>query len=216
MLQVAQANMIGKARKKLDNTIREASNTNTKLKIICNQYIPFQNIVLKLTGVSILIASIGFHLNDTMELLTAVIMMIMSFIVFSGLESMGAYSSLFRVVDLCVNRDKEVLDLEPMDIAGDRIVPQTNNINVSDIDFAYDKKKIIDDVSLCIPESRRPAGRPPRRGSARPASAHPAPGGARPSRRGRCGPGDPRPRSSGAGGSRPRYSDRKASCRERV
>ena len=135
--EVRAYNMIGKARKKLDNTIREASNTN---------------IVLKLTGVSILIASIGFHLNGTMELLTAVIMMIMSFIVFSGLESMGAYSSLLRVVDLCVDRGKEVLDLEPMDIAGDRVVPQTNNINVSDIDFAYDKKKIIDDVSLCIPE----------------------------------------------------------------
>ena len=65
---------------------------------------------------------------------------------------MGAYSSLLRVVDLCVDRGKGVLDLEPMDIAGDRVVPQTNNINVSDIDFAYDKKKIIDDVSLCIPE----------------------------------------------------------------
>lgn len=150
--EVRAYNMIGKARKKLDNTIREASNTNTKLEMICNRYIPFQNIVLKLTGVSILIASIGFHLNGTMELLTAVIMMIMSFIVFSGLESMGAYSSLLRVVDLCVDRGKEVLDLEPMDIAGDRVVPQTNNINVSDIDFAYDKKKIIDDVSLCIPE----------------------------------------------------------------
>ncbi|ESL03561.1 ABC transporter, ATP-binding protein [Catonella morbi ATCC 51271] len=150
--EVRAYNMIGKARKKLDNTIREASNTNTKLEMICNRYIPFQNIVLKLTGVSILIASIGFHLNGTMELLTSVIMMIMSFIVFSGLESMGAYSSLLRVVDLCVDRGKEVLDLEPMDIAGDRVVPQTNNINVSDIDFAYDKKKIIDDVSLCIPE----------------------------------------------------------------
>lgn len=150
--EVKAYNIIGKARKKLDNTIREASDTNTKLEMICNRYIPFQNIVLKLTGVSILIASIKFHLNGTMELLTAVIMMIMSFIVFSGLESMGAYSSLLRVVDLCVDRGKEVLDLEPMDITGDSVVPQTYNIEVADIDFAYDKKKIIDDVSLCVQE----------------------------------------------------------------
>lgn len=150
--EVKVYNMIGKARKELDDTIREASDTNTKLEMICNRYIPFQNIVLKLTGVSILIASIGFHLNGTMELLTAVIMMIMSFIVFAGLESMGAYSSLLRVVDLCVDRGREVLDLEPMDIVGDSVVPQTNNIEVSGIDFAYDKKKIIDDVSLWVPE----------------------------------------------------------------
>ena len=150
--EVKVYNMIGKARKELDDTIREASDTNTKLEMICNRYIPFQNIVLKLTGVSILIASIGFHLNGTMELLTAVIMMIMSFIVFAGLESMGAYSSLLRVVDLCVDRGREVLELEPMDIVGDSVVPQTNNIEVSGIDFAYDTKKIIDDVSLRVPE----------------------------------------------------------------
>lgn len=150
--EVKVYNMIGKARKELDDTIREASDTNTKLEMICNRYIPFQNIVLKLTGVSILIASIGFHLNGTMELLTAVIMMIMSFIVFAGLESMGAYSSLLRVVDLCVDCGREVLELEPMDIVGDSVVPQTNNIEVSGIDFAYDKKKIIDDVSLWVPE----------------------------------------------------------------
>lgn len=150
--EVKVYNMIGKARKKLDDTIREASDTNTKLEMICNRYIPFQNIVLKLTGVSILIASIGFHLNGTMELLTAVIMMIMSFIVFAGLESMGAYSSLLRVVDLCVDRGRKVLELEPMDIVGDSVVPHTNNIEVSGIDFAYDKKKIIDDVSLWVPE----------------------------------------------------------------
>lgn len=150
--EVKVYNMIGKARKELDDTIREASDTNTKLEMICNRYIPFQNIVLKLTGVSILIASIGFHLNGTMELLTAVIMMIMSFIVFAGLELMGAYSSLLRVVDLCVDRGREVLELEPMDIVGDSVVPQTNNIEVSGIDFAYDKKKIIDDVSLWVPE----------------------------------------------------------------
>ncbi|WP_315307646.1 ABC transporter ATP-binding protein [Pseudoramibacter alactolyticus] len=150
--EVKVYNMIGEARKKLDDTIQEATETNTKLEMICNRYIPFQNIVLKLTGVSILIASIGFHLNGTMELLTAIIMMIMSFIVFAGLESMGAYSSLLRVVDLCVNRGREVLELEPMDITGDSIVPQTNNIEVSGIDFAYDTKKIIDDVSLRVPE----------------------------------------------------------------
>ncbi len=150
--EVKVYNMIGKARKKLDDTIQEASDTNMKLEMICNRYIPFQNIVLKLTGVSILIASIGFHLNGTMELLTAIIMMIMSFIVFAGLESMGAYSSLLRVVDLCADRGREVLELEPMDITGDSIVPQTNNIEVSGIDFAYDTKKIIDNVSLRVPE----------------------------------------------------------------
>ena len=83
--EVKAYNMTGSSRKKLDDTIRMAGDTNTEMEMICNRYIPFQNIVMKLTGVAILIASIGFYLNGTMELLTTVIMMIMSFIVFSGL-----------------------------------------------------------------------------------------------------------------------------------
>ncbi|MBQ9673546.1 MAG: ABC transporter ATP-binding protein [Ruminococcus sp.] len=150
--EVKAYNMIGTSRKKLDDTIRMAGNTNTEMEMICNRYIPFQNIVVKLTGVAILIASIGFYLNGTMELLMAIIMMIMSFMVFAGLETMGSYSSLLRVVDLCVDRGREVLDLELMDISGEEYAPNTNNIEVESIDFAYDKKKIIDDVSLIVPE----------------------------------------------------------------
>lgn len=150
--EVKAYNMVSDSRKKLEDTIRMAGDTNTELEMICNRYIPLQNIVIKLTGVVILTASIGFYLNGSMELLAAIIMMIMSFIVFSGLETMGSYSSLLRVVDLCVDRGKEVLSLELMDISGEAYTPKTNNIEVSDIEFAYDKKKIIDKVSLVIPE----------------------------------------------------------------
>ncbi len=150
--EVKAYNLIGKSRKKLDDTIREAADTNTKLEMICNRYIPFQNIVMKLTGVSIAVASIGFYLNGTMELLTAVIMLIMSFTAFTGLETMGSYSSLLRVVELCVDRGREVLNIKAMDISGEEVSPKTSNIEGKGIDFAYDKKKIIDNVSLTIPE----------------------------------------------------------------
>lgn len=150
--EVKACNMVGKSRKKLDDTIRMAEKTNTKMEMICNKYIPFQNIVMKLTGAAILISSIGFYLNGTMEILSAVIMMIMSFQAFTGLETMGAYSSLLRVVDLCVARGKEVLSLKPMDISGEKYVAKTGNIEVSGIDFSYDRKKIIDNVSLTVPE----------------------------------------------------------------
>lgn len=150
--EVKAYNMISTSRNKLDDTIRMAGDTNTQLEMISNRYIPLQNIVMKLTGVIILISSIRFYLNGSMELLTAIIMIIMSFIVFSGLETMGSYSSLLRVVDLCVERGKEILSLKPMDISGEEYITKTNNIEISGIDFAYNKKKIIDNISLIVPE----------------------------------------------------------------
>lgn len=150
--EVKAYNMISASRNKLDDTIRMAGDMNTQLEMTSNRYIPLQNIVMKLTGVIILISSIRFYLNGSMELLTAIIMIIMSFIVFSGLETMGSYSSLLRVVDLCVERGKEILSLKPMDISGEEYITKTNNIEISGIDFAYNKKKIIDNISLIVPE----------------------------------------------------------------
>ena len=150
--EVKAYNMTGKSRKKLDDAIKEAADTNTKLEMISNKYIPYQNIVLKLTGVAVILTSIEFYLHGSMELLMAMMMIIMSFFAFTGLESMGSYSALLRVVDLCVDRGKEVLGLPPMDISGEAVTPLTHNIEVSGINFAYGKKKIIDDVSLSVLE----------------------------------------------------------------
>ena len=152
IFEVKAYNLVSTSRTNLDDTIRMAGDTNTELEMICNRYIPLQNIAIKLTGVAILISSIGFYLSGSMDLLTSIIMLIMSFMVFSGLETMGSYSSLLRVVDLCVERGKEVLSLNTMDISGEEYTAKTSNIEISGIDFAYGKKKIIDNLSLIVPE----------------------------------------------------------------
>ena len=150
--EVKAYNMVGESRKKLDAEIQEASRQNTGLEMASNRYIPIQNIILKLTGVVILLSSIGFCLDGSMSLITTVIMAIMSFHVFTGLETMGAYSALLRMVDISVTRGQEILELPPMDIDGGNHHPPKRNIEVSNIDFSYGRKKIIDDVSLAIPE----------------------------------------------------------------
>ena len=150
--EVKAYNLMGQSREKLNNTIDDASKINTDIELAVNCFVPFQNIVLKLTGVIILTSSVYFYINGSMDLLTAIIMAVMSFHVFTGLELMGSFSSLLRIVDLSVKRAQEILDLKPMDIAGEDIVPESHNIEVNGIDFAYDKRKIIDNVTLSIPE----------------------------------------------------------------
>lgn len=150
--EVKAYNMVGQSREKLDNTIQEASRQNTALEMASNRYIPLQNIILKLTGVVILLASVWFYLSGSMSLLVAVIMAVMSFHVFAGLETMGAYSALLRMVDISVTRGQEILDLPPMNISGQNYLPNTCNMTAEQIDFAYNKKKIIDNVSLTIPQ----------------------------------------------------------------
>lgn len=67
-------------------------------------------------------------------------------------QTAGNYSSLLHIVSVCVDKANEILALDTMDIDGKDIKPENHNIRLDHISFSYDKRKIIDDVSLFIPE----------------------------------------------------------------
>ncbi len=105
-----------------------------------------------LTGVAMTLLSIWFYLQGSMALLTCIGMTICSFMVFASLEQAGNYSTLLRVIGLTVDKAQDILNLPAMDIEGKNIVPENHNVELSNVDFSYEKKKIINNVSLRIPE----------------------------------------------------------------
>ena len=61
-------------------------------------------------------------------------------------------SALLRVVDVSVSRAQEILDTPQMDITGEMITPENRNLTAEDVDFSYEKRKVIDGISAQIPE----------------------------------------------------------------
>ena len=55
--------------------------------------------------------SVWFLINNSMELSECIVMMISSFIMYTGLDNAGMFSSLLRVVDFVVDKAKEILEL---------------------------------------------------------------------------------------------------------
>ena len=79
-------------------------------------------------------------------------MLICSFILFEQLDSAGSFSSLFRSIDIGVDKANAILNVEPMDIDGEDLTPERENIELHHVDFSYGSKPILHDVSLTIPE----------------------------------------------------------------
>lgn len=111
-----------------------------------------QFIVNKFTGVGICGTALLFYWNGTMPLANCLLMLVCSFILFEQLDSAGSYSTLFRSIDIGVEKANAILKVEPMDIDGREIVPGRCDIALEHVDFCYEQKKILDDVSLTIPE----------------------------------------------------------------
>ncbi|MCM1092260.1 MAG: ABC transporter ATP-binding protein/permease [Muribaculum sp.] len=150
--EVKAFHLTGDKSEKLKQAVDESVAVNTKMEFRFIPYMMVQNFVTKMTGIVMCILSLYFYLDGSMELLTCIVMMISSFLLYSGLDSAGNYSSLLRAVDLSVDQAQAILDLEPMDISGQEAAPQNFDIDVDNISFSYDKKKIIDGISVHIPE----------------------------------------------------------------
>lgn len=152
IMEVRSYNLSGAQSRKLNVAIDENVDTNFLLEKTFIPYMGLQSLVTKITGVAMCLLSLWFYLQGTMELMVCIAMMICSFIVYSSLDSAGNYSALLRTVDVSVDKAQEILDLEQMDISGKDLVPADYSIDVDDIDFSYDKRKIIDGITLHIPE----------------------------------------------------------------
>ncbi|MCD8356947.1 MAG: ABC transporter ATP-binding protein/permease [Clostridia bacterium] len=115
-------------------------------------FIFLQFIANKFTGVAVCTAALVFWFNGTMPLANCLLMLICSFILFEQLDSAGSFSTLFRSIDIGVEKANAILNVEPMDIDGRPIVPENCDITLEHVDFSYEQKKILNDVSLTIPE----------------------------------------------------------------
>ena len=150
--EVKSYNLLGKQAKRLNAANEACAEINTKMELLFVPYHFLQGAVTKITGAVIVICSAAFYINETMSAVYAIGMTIAAFMLYSSLECAGNYSSLLHVVSVCVDKANAILELDTMDIDGKEIKPQSCDIALEHVSFSYDKRKIIDDVSLSIPQ----------------------------------------------------------------
>ncbi|MCF2642773.1 ABC transporter ATP-binding protein [Roseburia hominis] len=150
--EVKSYGLTGRYNQRLNQAIEDNVKANIDMELALVPYMTLQNFISKLIGVGISVLSIYLYTTGAMELLYCIMMLICSFMVTEGLEKAGTNSALLRIVDLSVDKANAILDLKPMDISGKDVKPSSYEIKADNIDFSYDKKKIIDNISLTIPE----------------------------------------------------------------
>ena len=152
MAEVKAYHLTGAKSRELNDAISANVKVNTDMEMTLIPRMTVQSFLAKLTGVCMVALSCFFYCRGTMDALTAVVMVISAFIVNASLETAGNYSALLRVVDASVTRAQEILDTPQMDITGAEIRPEHRTLHAQDVEFSYEKRKVIDGVTMHIPE----------------------------------------------------------------
>ncbi|MCR5053381.1 MAG: ABC transporter ATP-binding protein/permease, partial [Lachnospiraceae bacterium] len=138
---------------RLAKAIERKTKADIKAETAAIPLVGLQNLVSKLTGVAIAGASVFFCLNKTMDIKYTITMLLCAFILFESLDLAGVYTALLRIIGKCVDLANEILEIPQMDIDGEDILPANRDIHLEHVSFAYENRKIIDDVSLDIKEN---------------------------------------------------------------
>ncbi len=150
--EVKTFHLIGEKSKALNHSIQNSAKINKKMEFTLVPYMGLQTLITKLTGVAMAFAAVMFYLNGSMNLFYTLLMIIASFLVLDALNTAGSYSALLRVVNLSVDLANQILETEVMDIDGKDETPISHDLHAEHIAFSYGDKKIIDDITLDIPE----------------------------------------------------------------
>ena len=143
--------------KKVDRAIEESFKRNEKLEKAMTPYVAMQQLILYVFGVALMFCAIIFYLNGSMELTKSLIMVVCSFMVYEQLKVAGSCVANMRIAEHSIDKANKIDDVPTMDEGGKDIVPTTTEIKFENVDFAYEKKKILDHVSFTIPEKKMTA-----------------------------------------------------------
>lgn len=136
----------------VSNAVEECRKAAFAMEIPSVIFSFLQFVVNKFAGVAICMASILFLFGSSMPLADTLIMLICSFMLFEQLDAAGNMSVLFRAIHIGMEKVDAIMEVPPMDIDGKEISPSGFDLDLKHVDFSYDQKKILDDVTMHIPE----------------------------------------------------------------
>lgn len=148
--EIKSYNLVGDSNEKVRNAIKQENELSFKME---KAYIPFmslQNLVTKLTSIVIVLAAVIFTIDGSMELGNTLMVAISSFMIYEELAQGGNMSALLRSASISIDEINNAMNMPSMNDGGKTIRPTSSKITVKNVDFSYDKKKILNNINLEI------------------------------------------------------------------
>ena len=138
--------------KGMNAAVEESADANIRLERVFSSLIGIYLTVFKLVRSSILIVAPYLLLGGEITSVKCLLLLVSSFMIYSGVEMFGSMASIARVIEASLDRLDNVLDMPVLDEQGTDIMPEHFDIELEHVSFSYGGENVIRDVSVKIPE----------------------------------------------------------------
>ena len=108
--------------------------------------------VYKLTGCVLMFTAAALYLAGSITLPYCLMFLVCAFLVYSEMEQIGDGAFLAKKITTELDRLETVTNMPEMDTTTRKLQPDNFDIELKDVSFSYDKRKILDRISLKVPQ----------------------------------------------------------------
>ena len=152
MSVVKSFNLTGKGDKKLQDALEYHRRSNLQVEHVMTPYTAAQEAVLQIASVAMMAAAVALWIGGSLTLPDALMAVVVSFLVFSQVKLFGMGVSMLRLAGAAIDRTVETEQMPRLDEKGKAVSPQRHDIVFDHVNFSYEAKPILRDVSVTLPD----------------------------------------------------------------
>lgn len=149
---VKSFNLSGRGDKRVQDALEFNRKSNLDMEKLMTPYTIFQELVLQIAGIVMMLVSIICWANGAMPTANALMCIVMSFLVFGQIKLFGMGMSMLRLASASIDRTLQTEGMEQMDEKGREISPKEYSIELKDVRFSYENKEILHGISVKLPD----------------------------------------------------------------
>lgn len=152
MSVVKSFNLTGKGDKKLQDAIEYIRKSNLGVESVMTPYTAAQEAALQIASAAMMLAAVALWAVGSMTLPNALMVLVVSFLVFSQVKLFGMGVSMLRLAGAAIDRTVQTEQMPQMDEDGKELAPAAHDIVFDHVSFSYEQKQILHDISATLPD----------------------------------------------------------------
>ncbi|HEJ7663804.1 TPA: ABC transporter ATP-binding protein [Staphylococcus aureus] len=133
-----------------NRAVNESKRVNTKIEM---QYIPFNLLhllSLKVTSILIVLVAYLLFIHNSIDLPTFIMISIFSFVIFDSVENINSAAHVLEIIDMTLEDIEKIKSAPELDKKGKDLTIENDDIAFENVNFSYDDKQVIKNVSFDI------------------------------------------------------------------
>ncbi|HEI7353755.1 TPA: ABC transporter ATP-binding protein [Staphylococcus aureus] len=133
-----------------NRAVNESKRVNTKIEM---QYIPFNLLhllSLKVTSILIVLVACLLLIHNSIDLPTFIMISIFSFVIFDSVENINSAAHVLEIIDMTLEDIEKIKSAPELDKQGKDLTIENDDIAFENVNFSYDDKQVIKNVSFDV------------------------------------------------------------------